>query len=94
MDATRINNGTKAVKNHYSLNASIIGIFDFYVLLSENINIHIISATLGGKDCEGGNIQHGDSCSTACCPEDCVWASWGPWESCSVSCGEGHKISR
>ncbi|XP_045145747.1 A disintegrin and metalloproteinase with thrombospondin motifs 9 isoform X1 [Echinops telfairi] len=31
-----------------------------------------------------------EPCNTHACPQDAVWSA-GPWSSCSVSCGRGHK---
>ncbi|RUS87810.1 hypothetical protein EGW08_004409 [Elysia chlorotica] len=42
----------------------------------------------GGRDCEGESIQT-KSCTLEMCPVDGVWQVWGPWDACSVSCGNG-----
>merc|ERR1711879_741691 len=28
-------------------------------------------------------------CNTSPCPVDCTWNNWGPWDSCSATCGSG-----
>ncbi|XP_062618604.1 SCO-spondin-like [Saccostrea cucullata] len=43
----------------------------------------------GGNDCVGNAQDTPQSCSTNPCPIDGEWASWGTWDTCSVTCGGG-----
>lgn len=42
----------------------------------------------GGVDCPS-ELDDTRDCNTQCCPVDCVWGSFEPWTTCSVSCGGG-----
>ncbi|XP_052703574.1 A disintegrin and metalloproteinase with thrombospondin motifs adt-1-like [Crassostrea angulata] len=42
----------------------------------------------GGADCSGATSSS-QSCNTNPCPIDGLWASWGSWETCTVTCGGG-----
>ncbi|XP_076472749.1 uncharacterized protein LOC143302101 isoform X14 [Babylonia areolata] len=44
----------------------------------------------GGDTCYGPGTDI-VQCNTAACPIDGNWGSWGPYEPCSVTCGEGSK---
>ncbi|XP_076472746.1 uncharacterized protein LOC143302101 isoform X13 [Babylonia areolata] len=44
----------------------------------------------GGNTCYGPGTDS-VQCNTAACPIDGNWGSWGPYEPCSVTCGEGSK---
>eukprot|EP00929_Paragymnodinium_shiwhaense_P090933 TRINITY_DN51007_c0_g1_i1.p1 TRINITY_DN51007_c0_g1~~TRINITY_DN51007_c0_g1_i1.p1 ORF type:complete len:1844 (+),score=265.33 TRINITY_DN51007_c0_g1_i1:145-5676(+) len=46
----------------------------------------------------GPYSQHGQwlwyshaACNTHCCPQDCRWLTWEPWEACSHSCTDAHE---
>lgn len=47
-------------------------------------------AANGGADCDGENSET-KTCNTESCPVDCEWGSWGPWETCSQTCGGGQE---
>ncbi|XP_076472736.1 SCO-spondin-like isoform X3 [Babylonia areolata] len=44
----------------------------------------------GGNSCSGPGANNAQ-CNVAACPIDGNWGSWGPYEPCSVTCGEGSK---
>ncbi|KAM3835876.1 properdin-like, partial [Diretmus argenteus] len=46
-----------------------------------------------GKGCPGDNTQTASCDHLPPCPVDGVWGSWGPFTSCSVTCGVGHELS-
>ncbi|XP_048748271.1 coadhesin-like [Ostrea edulis] len=41
-----------------------------------------------GADCTGDSTSS-QTCNTNPCPIDGLWASWGSWETCTVTCGGG-----
>lgn len=43
-------------------------------------------AAHGGTECVGV-FSMKQACSSAPCPIDCVWNSWGDWANCSTTCG-------
>merc|ERR1711871_80299 len=43
----------------------------------------------GGKPCP--SLVSERLCAWQDCPTDCVMASWGPWSTCSSSCGGGQR---
>ena len=50
-----------------------------------------VNRKCGGSSCSGSNRET-KSCNTAsCCAVNCQWANWGPFGSCSVTCGRGEK---
>ncbi|XP_056004192.1 A disintegrin and metalloproteinase with thrombospondin motifs adt-1-like [Ostrea edulis] len=44
----------------------------------------------GGRNCTGSFSDSRD-CNTQSCPVDGNWGIWGPWASCSKSCGGGKQ---
>ncbi|GFS05101.1 SCO-spondin-like [Elysia marginata] len=47
----------------------------------------------GGRDCQGESVQT-RSCTLDMCPVNGVWQAWGPWDACSVTCGNGTQSRR
>ncbi|XP_076053538.1 hemicentin-1-like, partial [Oratosquilla oratoria] len=47
----------------------------------------------GGTDCDGDALEV-TPCSSPPCRIDGSWAPWGPWASCSTSCGGGIRRRR
>ena len=47
----------------------------------------------GGAPCDGNAIET-ETCTLRSCPVDCKWGSFGEWESCSKTCGNGWKTRR
>ncbi|KAM9346607.1 properdin-like [Symphorus nematophorus] len=49
--------------------------------------------SLGGRHCQGDDIQI-ESCNRLpYCPVDGAWGSWSPFSSCPVTCGVGLQVS-
>lgn len=46
----------------------------------------------GGRICAAEEETY--ECNTNPCPIDCVLSDWGPWETCTNSCGPGTKTRR
>jgi len=46
-------------------------------------------ASNGGEECPC--TEESQECNTQDCPVDCRQSEWGPWSSCSASCGQGTK---
>lgn len=45
-----------------------------------------------GKDCTGeGASKESKACSKIPCPVNGGYTEWGPWSSCSATCGKGQK---
>eukprot|EP00105_Crassostrea_gigas_P008141 XP_011422609.1 PREDICTED: SCO-spondin [Crassostrea gigas] len=44
----------------------------------------------GGKNCTGDSSESKD-CNTQACAVDGSWGTWGPWASCSKTCGGGKQ---
>lgn len=49
----------------------------------------------GGQECSGEAVRN-QTCSLAPCRprKDCLWSSWGDWETCSSTCGGGESWRR
>jgi len=55
---------------------------------TQDRNRTFVAAKFGGKDCVGSpNMTQ--NCNTQCCPVDCTWGDWSPWNQCSVPCAGG-----
>jgi len=46
--------------------------------------------TLGGRICKGAEEDE-RTCTSIPCPQDCQVGDWGPWSSCTSSCGIGAR---
>jgi len=49
----------------------------------------LVQAKHGGKSCDHLSPAQKEACATHPCPVDCVWAHWGKFSECSVSCAGG-----
>ena len=49
-----------------------------------------VRTCLGGNICEGLRTEFRD-CNTQSCSSVPTWSSWGPWSSCSSTCGKGTR---
>ncbi|KIH60303.1 hypothetical protein ANCDUO_09452 [Ancylostoma duodenale] len=54
-------------------------------LLGRN-GVHVLSLVVPARECD--NAQTVETCAAASCP---VWSDWGPWEGCSLTCGQGQE---
>ena len=45
---------------------------------------------IAGIDCEGSHYMT-QRCNTNYCP---YWSNWTPWNSCSATCGTGHRVQK
>jgi hypothetical protein len=55
---------------------------------SQSRTRNITQPSCGGT-CSATELEHTRSCNDGCCTYDCVWAAYGAWSSCSVTCGMG-----
>eukprot|EP00440_Ansanella_granifera_P010536 gb/GFBE01011429.1/.p1 GENE.gb/GFBE01011429.1/~~gb/GFBE01011429.1/.p1 ORF type:complete len:1322 (+),score=241.23 gb/GFBE01011429.1/:1-3966(+) len=51
---------------------------------------HVVEAQFGGQSCFGPKEDE-QGCNRHACPEDCVFADWGQWTACPVTCGTGWR---
>ena len=47
----------------------------------------------GGVPCLG-SAKEARPCQSPPCPVDCEWGNYGPWSTCSATCGGGTQIRR